>query len=448
MAHSYDVLISEIEKLQAELQHAERAARAADHFSKRVELENSRINLQMKTLQTLSMGLFSTLEVKQMYALVCETLVYQLGWDSAFAITLKGSRPLVLASFQATLKQQDHIRDYLGQTPAFMDAYASRNVLSTFTSSDKEAISLKVLFQTDHVVAVPVLFGQKLYAYLVICSHTLRSKNRGLHDLDFLSALATHVAHAVQNGENFQNLEQQNLKLRELDDLKDSFISITSHQLRTPLSIIKWTLSILQSDKEMIDLPKQQRMIDQAYESNERLIHVVNDLLNVSRIEDGKLPFTPQLVSMVTILQDLAVGTAKTCANRGLHFECNAHTDIPAIQLDPLLFKQALQGMLDNAIDYNKEGGWVKITALTTPKEIQVLVSNSGQGISKETQRKIFDQFYRSPEAVKIQPSGNGLGLYLARAVVRQHGGEITCESTINHQTTFIIHLPLPNSTS
>ena len=196
----------------------------------------------------------------------------------------------------------------------------------------------------------------------------------------------------------------------------------------------------------MAEKEKQLKLIEQAYESNERLIHVVNDLLNVSRIEDGNLPYNPQLTDLRAMLNDIKVTSEKTCLAKKLHLECVIPEKLSLVELDPLLFKQVLQNLMDNAIDYNIENGWVKIEVFEVGGEIQLEISNSSEGISKEDLKKIFDQFYRSPEAIRIQPNGNGLGLYLTRAIMRQHGSDVLCESDQETKVTkFTIRLKLPN---
>ena len=440
----YDQLISQVQKLEQQLEEAKREKRLIDHQIKNEKKISSKVQTQIKTLQTLNLGIFSMLDAAQIYSLSCESAVYQLGWDSAFVITLRANRPVILTSFQATTKQVNHIRDYLSENQVFNEAYAQKTTLSTYNQSDTRALSLRSLFQTDEVVATPIIFGQHLYAFLVVCSHTQRSKEYGVQDLDFLASVAAQIGHAIQNSYSFRNLESQNLKLRQLDEVKNSFISITSHQLRTPLSIIKWILSILETDDQLKPLDKQMRLIEQAYESNERLIHVVNDLLNVSRIQEGRLPLNVQLTDMRVILHDLQHSAERISASKHLRLDWKISEAIPLLELDPLLFKEALQNLVDKAIDYNLEAGIIHLDASVNDKEVVIAITNSGLGISDEDQHKIFNQFYRSPEAVRTQPNGNGLGLYLSRAIIKEHGGDIDCQSTLGKETTFTVHLPLP----
>lgn len=429
------------EQLLSVISEQEADLRQLQHRLDQAEAVASRREVQARTLNTLNLSLFNMLEPDQMYALVAECLVYQLGWDTGWVISLKERRTVILASYQATQKQIGHVQDYLAQDQGFVEAYAHRQALCSIGSKDPAMLGLRSLFQTDEVVAMPIQFGEQLYGYLIACAHTQQGRRRNPEDVDFLSSLATLVAHASQNTHSFHNLEEQNARLRHLDELKNSFISITSHQLRTPLSIIKWVLATLQSDQELQSHPNQLKMLGQAYDTNERLIHVVNDLLNVSRIEDGRLPYNPQLTDLHSLLENLQEGAQKTCENQGLIMESEISGDLPMLELDPILFREAIQNLLDNAIDYSVEKGYVRLKAWADADSVWVTVTNTGQGIPPEEQGKIFDQFYRSPDAVKARPNGNGLGLYLTRAIIREHGGEVVCQSEVNKETVFTVSL-------
>jgi len=439
MSQESQHLLTVISEQEAEI-------RQLKHQLARSEAMATKRELQNRTLNTLNLSLFNVLEPEQVYALVSESLVYQLSWDTGWVVTLHERRAVIVASFQATQKQIGHVQDYLGQDLTFTDAYSHRQAISTLSSKEPAALSLRVLFQSDEVVAMPIQFGDQLYGYLIAAAHTKSGRKHTHEDVDFLATLATLVGHAVQNSRSFKSLEEQNARLRHLDELKNSFISITSHQLRTPLSIIKWVLATLQSDTTLAPHQEQVKMIGQAYETNERLIHVVNDLLNVSRIEDGRLPYNPQLTDLRSLLENLTSGMENICAQQDISLTSELAADLPALELDPILFREAVQNLLDNAVDYNQPKGIITVKASLQEDGILVSVTNSGAGIPAEELGKIFDQFYRSPQAVRTKPNGNGLGLYLTRAIVQEHGGKVLCESKEGQETTFSILLKRPTS--
>jgi signal transduction histidine kinase len=448
----YDELVHHIQDLEHQKLSAERELRSVQHLLDQQKKLSSRRLTQLKTIQTLNLGVFSGLREHEIYQLTCQSVVHQVGWDVAMVITMSGGRGNIVASYQATEKQLAHLKDYLHQNPVVMEAYTHHQALSTHGSEEKHNLVLRSLFQSDTVVMLPILFGEHCYGYLVACdTHTHLGEavqHASSDDTDFLASMANLLAYAVQQSSSLLSLEEQNAKLRQLDELKDSFISITSHQLRTPLSIIKWILSILQTDRALTPHTEQLKLVGQAYETNERLIHVVNDLLNVSRIQEGKLPHNPQPADMSAFVTELIGNAERLFTAKGVRLERELPANLPALQLDPILFKEAVQNLLDNALDYNAQSdGWVKVVTGTRENEgeqtVFLTITNPGPGISDEEHHKIFEQFYRSQEAITMHPNGNGLGLYLAKAIVTQHQGTLTCESVPGETTTFTIEIPV-----
>jgi signal transduction histidine kinase len=448
----YEHLVQHIQELESQKLTLERESRALQHQLEVQRGLSSRRLTQLKTIQTLNLGVFSGLREEEIFKLACQSVVHQVGWDTAFVITMSGGRGNVLATHQATEKQISHLKDYLHQNPVVMEAYTHHQSLSTRNATAKQVLVLRSLFQAEEVVMLPILFGEHCYGYLVACdTHIITSKIAVRHDsqedTEFLASMANLLAYAIQQSTSLLTLEEQNAKLRQLDELKDSFISITSHQLRTPLSIIKWILSILQTDKVLEPHKEQLKLIGQAYETNERLIHVVNDLLNVSRIQEGKLPYNPQPADLSSFIHELTGNAERLFASKSIELQLDLADNLPALQLDPILFKEAIQNLLDNAMDYNlTEGGWVRVStrleASDEGKHVYLEISNPGPGISKEELHKVFEQFYRSPKAIVMHPNGNGLGLYLAKAIITEHKGELFCNSS-SELTTFTVTIPV-----
>ncbi len=440
----YEALVAHIHEVEQELTDLRLIERRAVHELEQQRKTAGRRLTLLKTLHSLNLAVFANLSDTDIYTIASQTVVNQLGWDTCYVVTLAGGRGVVKAHHGAAAQQLAFIQDHFPQNPVLTNAYARREAISTYHNNDADALALRVLFGAEEVMALPILFGDACSGYLVACTNT-PGENFNPEETDFLVSLTSLLGHAVQQSTNFFSLEEQNKRLRELDELKDSFISITSHQLRTPLSIIKWILSILQTDKVLAPLAEQKQMIDQAYETNERLIHVVNDLLNVSRIQEGKLPFNPQLSELGMVVRELCTNMQRLYDSKGIHLDLHVPDNMPPVTLDPILFKEAFQNLLDNAMDYNLDrDGWVKVEIATEADRVLLSVTNPGPGIELTEQSRIFEQFYRSPQAVSQHPNGNGLGLYLARAIVEQHSGTLTCVSVPNQETVFTISLPIP----
>lgn len=236
-------------------------------------------------------------------------------------------------------------------------------------------------------------------------------------------------------------------KEAEINRLKSEFVSVASHQLRTPLTAIKWFLEELKDERLGELNPRQKDYIEQTYESNERMLRLVNDLLNVSRLETSRLKITPK----PTQLEELIVGVIDESLPLAISRNCQVKFIRPKqyfgqIAVDTALIRQVLINLISNAIKYSKEGGdknVVEVKLEKKPPFMVISVADKGIGIPADQQANIFDKFYRVENA-KIE--GSGLGLYIAKMIVELSGGKIRFDSEESRGTTFYINLPLSGS--
>ena len=239
-------------------------------------------------------------------------------------------------------------------------------------------------------------------------------------------------------------LTSANEKLIQLDKMKSEIISIVAHQLRTPLSAIKWTLKIL-LDKDVGDINKgQEDLLSKGFESNERMIRLINDMLAVDRLESGKLKYNFVPVQFEELVQEM-IGNLLTLAtqkNVRLEFS-SAPTALPKIKIDPDKMRDVLQNLIDNAIKYTKDNGVVTVAVVQEDDNLHFSVADNGIGIPEEEKEKIFSRFFRAANAVHTETDGSGLGLFIALSVVKRHSGKMWFESTLNEGTTFHVLLPL-----
>lgn len=237
-------------------------------------------------------------------------------------------------------------------------------------------------------------------------------------------------------------------RVAEANRMKSEFVSIVSHQLRTPLSALKWSLDLLRGKRLGEISPKQKEYLDIINDSGIKMIRLVNDLLNVNRIEEGRFVIQAKLFSLNELIGGV-VNELKLMAGAqkiDLIFKNQKNCDV---YVDQEKIRMVIQNLIDNAIKYSKkEGGRVEITVnLEKDKEkmIKVSVKDNGMGIPAMFQKQVFGKFFRGDNLIKQKVEGTGLGLFIARGIVKLSGGEMDFESTEGVGSNFWFTLPVPD---
>jgi signal transduction histidine kinase len=233
--------------------------------------------------------------------------------------------------------------------------------------------------------------------------------------------------------------------LKEIDRMKTEFVSIASHQLRTPLTAINWHLEMLLAGDLGKVQKKQKEYLQEVYEGSKRMVRLVNDLLNVSRLETGRLKFEPEQIDLILFLQQI-IKEVEPLANKT---DCHVAFVAPEIAVEPVeidktLIWQVIHNMLTNAIRYSSKGQCsVSLTLdVKDPKAYRISVHDEGLGIPKAVQSRIFEKFFRADNAKAAEAEGSGLGLYIAKLIVEGSGGTLWFESEENKGTTFFFTIP------
>ncbi|MFW0837890.1 MAG: ATP-binding protein [Candidatus Komeilibacteria bacterium] len=316
-------------------------------------------------------------------------------------------------------------------------------------------------------VCVPLLKEGKLIGVMIL-GQKLSRESFSNEDLELIDTVSNQASVAIDNALLYQqvkdfnaqlqdkirvatkNLQRTNSKLKyananlqQLDEAKSEFLSIASHQLRTPLSGIKGYLSMLQEGDFGKLPPKIKTVIKELFTNADRMSRLINTFLNISRIEADRLVINHSPVNVYALTRDTWKDFRVAAKKKKLHYTCEVPRGSLIMSLDEDKIKDVLINFIDNAIKYTASG-FVKVSAQRVKDNVRVEVSDSGVGIRQSDLDNLFEKFSRGKEIAKINTSGSGLGLYIARKIVEAHGGEVFVDSSGEGKgSTFGFRLPL-----
>jgi len=235
--------------------------------------------------------------------------------------------------------------------------------------------------------------------------------------------------------------------IKEIDQMKTEFVSIASHQLRTPLTPLRLFSEMLLSEEAGKLNPKQREYVDTIQKSAKRMIVLVNDLLNVSRLETGRLKVEPVPTDIVKFIQGVVDELTPTINNEKCEIMFNKPKEkLQKINIDLILMRQVIHNLLTNAIRYSPEkGSIITIDIKVEASDYLVSVRDNGIGIPKDIQSRVFEKFFRADNAIKTETEGSGLGMYVAKMVMEASGGKLWFESPPqgeDHGTIFYVSIP------
>ncbi|EKD76305.1 MAG: hypothetical protein ACD_43C00159G0005 [uncultured bacterium] len=240
-----------------------------------------------------------------------------------------------------------------------------------------------------------------------------------------------------------KEVELANQELRSLDLAKDEFVSIASHQLRTPLTALKgYTGMLLDGDAGPVS-DKQREYLVEIKNANDRMIGLITALLNVSRVDLGVFIVEPEQVDLKKVAEGALNDLGMKVQKKKLQIEKDFGKDVPLINADLNITQMIFQNLLSNAVKYTPTEGKININIKKDGSNILISVTDTGYGIPKDVQPKIFTKMFRADNARVKDPDGTGLGLYIIKSTLEKTGGKIWFESVENKGSTFYVTIPL-----
>ena len=238
------------------------------------------------------------------------------------------------------------------------------------------------------------------------------------------------------------DLSRANARLLELDDMKSQFVSTAAHQLRTPLTVLKWSLNeLLEGDFGSLK-KNQKELLTDVVAANKRLINLVNDLLNIARLEDDQGGMKMERQDIATVMKNVISQFQKVLKEKNIKFSFEHPRDSLYVVLDKEKMGIALYNLIDNAIKYTLPKGSILVTLVGVDKEIHISVKDTGIGIPEEEKERIFSKFFRAHNAMLMETYGSGLGLSVVKDIAEKHHGSIAFRKNEGSGSTFILTVP------
>lgn len=302
--------------------------------------------------------------------------------------------------------------------------------------SKKDAKALPVLEQLRIEALIPFIVENKVIGFMLFGKrrYDRALKNR---DIQFLDLIRSGISPALENAAKYAEIKKLYEQVSEADRVKSQFIDVVSHRFRTPLSALRWNIETVLENSRLGKDAKE--MLTDSHDRTIFLVNTLEGLFDALELQDGKLKLNIAKTNLQKITQPVIASFERQAREKGLEFSANVPSIV--IPADAKRLQMVISMLLANGIEYTSKGG-VSLTAKRTNGSVKISVQDTGIGIPKKDQEKIFEKFYRASNAVQAYADGQGLGLYLARALAEKHKGTIDVVSEEGKGTTVTLTLP------
>jgi len=319
---------------------------------------------------------------------------------------------------------------------------------ATQTEQEVDFSREDLLLQIAAEIVLPLPFQSPALMGIAIFGEKRSGQKYSGDDLDLLSTLAAELALSLEMlklQEEVINERASREKLDELNRLKTEFISTVSHELRTPMSSIQGLTELLQEGK-IKDRAKREEIIGLLASESGRVSRLIHNILDFAKIEQQRKTYHLESTEVRPLIEEAVKVLSHRIEQEGFRLQSSFPQDAVVLSVDKDAFKQVLINLIDNAMKYSPEDKEIEIQVLDQPGEVEVEVSDRGIGIRPEQKDRIFDKFYRAPEAARVNPKGVGMGLKIVKHIMDAHHGEVRVESRPLGGSTFRIIFPKDKS--
>lgn len=400
----------------------------------------------------------STTDLHRLLQEVAKSIASTLKAEHAFFVVLRqNSAPILQGTdlhHKLPTKDIDQLENYV------KEANDSAIITSQIEEDSDNNTKLRRLLLSHRIeLVLPLVISKKRIGFL--CLGQQKSSGFTKRDVRVLATTADELTVAIQNALAIEEIRELNATLRQkvatatselrstnatlrkMDKAKDDFVSMASHQLRTPLTSVKGYISMVR-DGDVGKITKaQDQMLGEAFTSSERMVHLINDFLNVSRLQTGKFLIDKRPVDLAKVIEQELDSLMTNAQSRKLSFVYKSPEDFPMLNLDEDKIRQVIMNFSDNAIYYSPEGSKITVKLVIDDKEAVFTVNDTGIGVPRAEQSQLFTKFYRASNARKQRPDGTGVGLFLAKKVIDAHDGKIVFHSAEGKGSTFGFRLPI-----
>ncbi|MCM8782839.1 MAG: GAF domain-containing sensor histidine kinase [Candidatus Omnitrophica bacterium] len=470
------ILIFKIEKIRelgAYINHLKKSLDEIDEQAKLIlrtdiELNKTQEELDRKitalyALQRISREISTTLDESMIFSRIQDTHLEDMGFEKALAFLWeeKNKRFNLKLSIGYSQKEVDSIIQTL-ENAFYIKLMETAQTVSSFSLSDQQLMAkVKDLFKVSSFIIAPLLPKEGSKGFLFVgteLTHTLLTEGNE----ELVAILANQISQALENARLFEKtwqaqqelerkVEERTLQLsRALEEIKaiskrkSDFVSAVSHELRTPLTSIKGYASILLSEKLGELPPAVKERLDKINRHSDELAKLVNDLLDISRIESGRVTMKMEILNLRDAIEKVVDLMNVQLKEKEINFTAEFAPGAEHVLADRQQLERVFINLIGNAIKFTPSKGNITISTNSLDKLCQIDITDSGIGIPQESLQVIFDEFYRVDNPINQKVKGTGLGLSLVKRIVEAHGGTIWVKSKLNGGSTFSFTIPKP----